>query len=74
MDRIRRTLKRRDSASYEPLHDEVEDDHERASSKRPFSRLEYSIFLVMGISMLWAWYEASSTLFHPISPFQNDQI
>lgn len=50
---------------YEPLTSNTEDDHERTSfedspvlepaSEPPFSWLEYSIFILLGIAMLWAW-------------------
>lgn len=59
MERIHKALKRSSSASYEPLTSDLEDDHPKPSSNQPFSWLEYSIFLFLGISMLWAWYESS---------------
>jgi len=43
---------------YEPLEDgtiEGDGQRERSSKKPDFSWVEYSIFLLLGISMLWAW-------------------
>lgn len=58
MDRVRRLFT--DHVSYEPLDDsaevdggESEVDHERVRAR--FSRLEYGVFFLLGISMLWAW-------------------
>ena len=56
MERIREAIKRRrrTSVSYEPL----DGDHDASQSHayRPtFSWLEYLIFLMLGVSMLWAW-------------------
>lgn len=58
MDRIRRFFA--EPAAYEPLDDTAEDDagdlgHEEQRSRAPFSRLEYAVFMLLGIAMLWAW-------------------
>ncbi|KAL0263067.1 hypothetical protein SLS55_002043 [Diplodia seriata] len=58
MDRVRRLLDR--DQPYEPLEGgsetpdgaTIEDDGE---DKAPFSWLDYSIFLLLGVAMLWAW-------------------
>ncbi|MCJ1252921.1 hypothetical protein MMC24_000727 [Lignoscripta atroalba] len=59
MDRIFRALKRRrPSQSYEPLEGgSVSEDGTSLAPwpKTRFSWLEYYIFLLLGISMLWAW-------------------
>lgn len=55
--------------TYEPIQDEREDDEEEveeyvdeSQSSARFSWVEYSIFLLLGIAMLWAWYvEINST-------------
>jgi hypothetical protein len=63
MDRIRNLFKAKQS--YEPIHeyqdnpdisseDGVEDAFD--SEEKAFSQLEYWIFLLMGVAMLWAWY------------------
>jgi hypothetical protein len=63
MDRVRNLLKTQQP--YEPIHeyhenpdisseDGVEDTFE--PEEKPFSQLDYWIFLLMGIAMLWAWY------------------
>lgn len=57
MDRIRNALKQwRSSPTYEPLDDgsDSSENHQRKHTQR-FSWLEYAIFLLLGISMLWAW-------------------
>jgi len=67
MDRIRNLLKVQQS--YEPIHeyhdnpdisteDGIEDAFE--SEEKPFSQLDYWIFLLMGIAMLWSWYRLPS--------------
>lgn len=54
MQRIRDALKRRQQPSYEPL--DASDSQLLENPHKPlFSWLEYSIFLLLGISMLWAW-------------------
>lgn len=63
MDRIRRLWKgEEEEQAYEPLENSItEADREDAAgvfdehSKTGFSWLEYSVFLLLGISMLWAW-------------------
>ncbi|EPS27541.1 hypothetical protein PDE_02484 [Penicillium oxalicum 114-2] len=76
MDRVRRLFT--DHVSYEPLDDsaevdggESEVDHERVRAR--FSRLEYGVFFLLGISMLWAWnmFLAAATYFH--GRFQSDE-
>jgi hypothetical protein len=54
------------SPEYEPLQDEARADEfdddisisdaESIRATSRFSWLEYSIFLLLGIAMLWAWY------------------
>jgi len=60
MDKARQLLRRR--PSYEPI---VEDNDEATAidtgngkrhQDRPFSNIDYWIFLLLGVSMLWAWY------------------
>lgn len=55
MDKIRKALKRRrnSSPSYEPLGDGQ--DGTSAAPQAGFSWLEYGIFFLLGVSMLWAW-------------------
>lgn len=62
MDRVRALFKRPKTAQeYEPLNNDVDGDiqgpgHEVPGlAERAFSRLEYSVFLLLGIAMLWAW-------------------
>lgn len=64
MDRIRRLWKgEEEEQAYEPLENSIteadrrEDDVSFADDdgKPRFSWLEYSVFLLLGISMLWAW-------------------
>lgn len=62
---------------YEPLRDEAQvDDDDGVSisdgeSTQPtssFSWLEYSIFLLLGIAMLWAWYVFPLLFNSPLHP------
>lgn len=55
MERIRNTLKQWRSPAYEPLDDDSDSNDPRGMRKLRFSWLEYSIFLLLGVSMLWAW-------------------
>jgi equilibrative nucleoside transporter 1/2/3 len=60
MDRIRSLFRPR--PDYEPLQNDaerddesVQDDVDDTASESPFSWVEYAIFLLLGIAMLWAW-------------------
>jgi solute carrier family 29 (equilibrative nucleoside transporter), member 1/2/3 len=56
MERLLDAFRRRQrSASYEPLEADNNDEAGHGLRKRHFSWLEYSIFLLLGIAMLWAW-------------------
>ncbi|KAL9071958.1 MAG: hypothetical protein Q9161_003890 [Pseudevernia consocians] len=55
MERIRNALKQRRSPAYEPLNDDSDSNEPQRVRKPRFSWLEYSIFLLLGVSMLWAW-------------------
>ena len=50
--------RRASTAAYEPIEGENENGEStasRASLKPRFSWIEYSIFVLLGIAMLWAW-------------------
>lgn len=54
MERVRRLIT--DPPAYEPLEDSAEDgDHDDSQRPSRFSRLEYGIFFLLGMAMLWAW-------------------
>jgi equilibrative nucleoside transporter 1/2/3 len=61
MDRLRNAFKPKQA--YEPLlaHDQDDEDGTEyedeglAAEEFPFSWVEYSIFLLLGVAMLWAW-------------------
>lgn len=68
MDRLKGILASRNGSKggrdanpdeYEPLRnssDDVVDDEETSDEfETPFSWLEYSIFVAIGVAMLWAW-------------------
>jgi hypothetical protein len=61
MDRIRSFFaKKSESQEYAPLQADA-DDNDAATltsttEEPPFSWLEYSVFLLLGVAMLWAWY------------------
>lgn len=59
MDKAKRLFRRRDS--YEPLSNDSDTETLRPSSpsatkSREFSWIEYGVFLLLGVAMLWAWY------------------
>ncbi|KAK5118377.1 hypothetical protein LTR62_002891 [Meristemomyces frigidus] len=56
MDRITKLW--RNEQAYEPLEDDIteeDNEHHASQENNPFSYIEYTIFLLLGISMLWAW-------------------
>lgn len=61
MDRIRALFapKKGNEQEYEPLTDESgaldESGYLPGREEVPFSWLEYSIFALIGVAMLWAW-------------------
>lgn len=64
MNRLRKLFDAKQDVAYEPLstsittEDGVPDNAEPALPTRKqgtFSYVEYSIFLLLGVSMLWAW-------------------
>ena len=66
MDRARRALARHESSrdpEYEPLTATDESNHLQDSTilelqhELPFSRIEYAIFILLGMAMLWSWYD-----------------
>lgn len=70
MDRLRKLFSRR--ASYEPLEDVADsrdiDEGLSAGTVTPaekFSWIDFIIFLILGNSMLWAWYISGT----PWTPF-----
>jgi equilibrative nucleoside transporter 1/2/3 len=61
MDRMRLlAAKPADDAEYQPLQrDEYEENDSETlhsiSYDTPFSWLEYTVFMLVGVAMLWAW-------------------
>lgn len=58
MERIRRIFEREDAAAtYQPLEggSELPDGEPIATSGQPFSWADYSVFVLLGVAMLWAW-------------------
>lgn len=58
MNRIRSLIAR--PAAYERLQDSAADDADETTyterhQQSPFSRVQYGIFFLLGVSMLWAW-------------------
>ena len=58
MERVRETIKQwRSLPNYEALDDGTDSPQSRQRKHtQRLSWLEYAIFLLLGISMLWAWY------------------
>lgn len=63
MDRIRRTF--RSKPTYAPINADTRDDESESyngsneslpPNDTAFSWIEYSIFTLLGVAMLWAWY------------------
>lgn len=75
MDRIRKLVAPR--ASYEPLRNDESNIGRREGArmtaegderpKTPFSWMTYSVFVLLGVAMLWAWYVRMSRS----HPFQS---
>jgi solute carrier family 29 (equilibrative nucleoside transporter), member 1/2/3 len=58
MDRIRSLFqKEEDQQEYRPLYGDPESPEPERDNEDvvPFSWVEYSFFVVLGIAMLWAW-------------------
>lgn len=61
MERLKRAVgqDRTTTADYEPVRtdglDEIESSVYEHHDKAPFSWTEYLIFMLLGVSMLWAW-------------------
>jgi len=60
MDRLRAVFKKPElEQEYEPLHSEAHDietsSRHEVKDEIPFSWFEYSVFLLLGVAMLWAW-------------------
>ncbi len=68
MDRLKDLF--RSTPAYEPIHDQqhvedsdsVSEETQREAEGPGFSWVEYSIFLLLGVAMLWAWYGCPHTL------------
>ena len=59
MERIRRIFERESSdASYEPLEggSERPNGEHIEVDEQVFSWTDYSVFVLLGVAMLWAWY------------------
>ena len=64
MDRIKNMLTpvKATDEEYEPLTDDgsssssFAEEGETYEDQAPFSWIEYSIFALIGVAMLWAWY------------------
>ena len=66
MDRIRNAFKAK--PAYAPVNAEAQDedtesyngsDEAFVPEEESFSWIEYSIFMLLGVAMLWAWYDCS---------------
>ncbi|KAJ5983634.1 hypothetical protein N7481_005733 [Penicillium waksmanii] len=75
MDYLRRVIAK--PPAYEPLEESPEDDagsvEERQRPWARFSRLEYGVFFILGVAMLWAWnmFLAAAPYFH--SRFESNE-
>lgn len=58
MDRVRQIFERENSsAAYEPLQggSERPDGEHIEAEEHAFSWIDYAVFTLLGVSMLWAW-------------------
>jgi solute carrier family 29 (equilibrative nucleoside transporter), member 1/2/3 len=63
MDRVKRFFQPEPEQPYEPIQDDIHDDGESTvgdgsdsgTQERTFSWMEYFIFMLLGVAMLWAW-------------------
>lgn len=54
---------------YEPLEggsERLDGERIEGTGGLPFSWTDYSVFVLLGIAMLWAWYGTSTPLTHLI--------
>ena len=68
MDRIRNTFKSK--PTYAPINTDAQDDESESydgsneslapEEMTPFSWIEYTVFLLLGVAMLWAWCASPS--------------
>lgn len=60
MDRLRAIFQQKEpEQEYEPLHSGANDteasSQDGVKQEIPFSWFEYSVFMLLGVAMLWAW-------------------
>jgi solute carrier family 29 (equilibrative nucleoside transporter), member 1/2/3 len=66
MERVKRFFQpQHEQQPYEPIDTDTHDDDDTTSTvegsddglspEQPFSWIEYAIFLLLGVAMLWAW-------------------
>jgi equilibrative nucleoside transporter 1/2/3 len=64
MDRLRRALGNdTPEQNYEPLEggsERPDGEHIEDMESQKFSWTDYSVFLLLGVAMLWAWYDLIS--------------
>lgn len=66
MERLRRLFQR--DPSYEPLEggsESPEGEQIVHTNHQSFSWIDYSVFVLLGVAMLWAWSAFSALLLHP---------
>ena len=64
MDRLRQALKsgtpyehvETEDVPEDGIYEEEQDDISASVEENEFSWLNYTIFLLLGVAMLWAWY------------------
>lgn len=75
MDRFRSFFKKReeDQEEYQPLTEESQDGEQIPGHDEdtyiPFSWIEYSIFALLGVAMLWAWYGCTVLELHGLGTY-----
>jgi hypothetical protein len=79
VSRVRALFRQQPSQEYERIEEDPNDEDVRRPvlvipdkvGEEPFSWFEYSIFVLLGVAMLWAWYDYS---LQPIWPSANTPI
>lgn len=64
MDRVKRFFQPESASQpYQPIQDDSREDGESTVAdsdaglqEQPFSWVEYFVFMLLGVAMLWAWY------------------
>lgn len=79
MDRIRSFFQKKEpEQEYAPLNEDSQFLENTRSHEQehdvPFSWMEYGIFALLGVAMLWAWYGYDNLFSQPGMPFTDSLV